>query len=58
MDGWVNGWMLRTNHKCSYTISLKLNTDELVIKVMRKDKGNKTKESDSNKSFIDNISGD
>ena len=37
---------------------LRANTDELVIKVMRKDKGNKTKESDSSKLFIDNISGD
>ncbi len=48
------GWL------CCYTISLELDTDELVIKVMRKDKGCKTKESDSNKLFIDidNVSGD
>jgi hypothetical protein len=58
MDGWVIGWVLRTNHKCCYTISLELDTDELMIKVMRKDKGCKTKESDSNKLFIDNVSGD
>jgi len=43
---------------CCYTISLELDTDELVIKVMRKDKGCKTKESDLNKLFIDNVSGD
>jgi hypothetical protein len=43
---------------CCYTISLELDTDELVIKGMRKDKGCKTKESDLNKLFIDNVSGD